>query len=74
MITRRLGTQLRHLFMCQPGPHRQPTVSTGKGAALGFAIGIASEPADSINVPAASAKGSKYFVNMRCLRESSLPP
>jgi hypothetical protein len=65
---RRFGTQLPQRFMCQPGPQRQPTVSIGKGA-LGLAIGMACEPApDSIKVPAASAKGSKYFVNMRCLR------
>ena len=75
MITRPFGTHLPQRFACQPGPQRQPTVSTGSGAALGLAIGMACEPAaDSINVPAAKAMGSKYFVNMRSLRDSSLPP
>jgi hypothetical protein len=74
MITRPFGTHLPQRFMCQPGPQRQPTVSMVV-VALGLTIGMACEPApDSTNVPAAKAKGSKYFVNMRCLRNSSLPP
>ncbi len=50
MITRRFGTQLRHLFMCQPGPQRQPTVSTWLEAMPGLAMGMADEtPADEIS-------------------------
>ena len=74
-ITRPFGTHLPQRFMCQPGPQRQPTVSMGSGAALGLTSGMACAPAaDSANVPAAKAMGRKYFVNMRCLRNLSLPP
>jgi len=67
MITRRpFGTHLPQRFMCQPGPQRQPTVSIGKAEALGFAIGMACEPApDSNNVLAASANGRKYLESIR---------
>jgi len=60
-----LGTQFPHRFTCQPGPHLQPTLSIGDGAALGFAMGRACEPTlDSINVPAATAIGRMYLVSM----------
>ncbi|PTE10252.1 hypothetical protein C9427_11995 [Mesorhizobium helmanticense] len=51
--------------MCQPGPHRQPTVSTGIWAAPGLATGIACEPVlDNIRVPAARAMGRMCLVSM----------
>jgi len=51
--------------MCQPGPHLQPTLSTGNEPALGFAMGRACVPTlDSINVPAAIAIGRMYLVSM----------
>nr|WP_192245823.1 hypothetical protein [Mesorhizobium silamurunense] len=65
MITRRFGTHLPQRFTCQPGPQRQPTVSIGNGAVLGFAIGMACAPAVSTKVPAANAMGSKYLVSIR---------
>jgi len=62
---RPLGTQRPHRFTCQPGPHRQPTLSIGNGAALGFIMGSACEPTlDSINVPRAAAMGRMYLVSM----------
>ncbi|RNJ43962.1 hypothetical protein DNR46_20575 [Mesorhizobium japonicum] len=60
-----MGTQFPHRFICQPGPHLQPTLSIGNKPVLGLAMGRACEPTlDSINVPAATAIGRMYLVSM----------